>query len=537
MSVSNIQRWVDVAPHSRGFCVIGKGKSSHITRGNDESLCGKLMLDGSRYISPMDTLDYKPCRACWKIMERESAELEGAEAVAAAKAGGRKPVGTFPDGEVEAGDLDASDRAAVHALAVKAGLVSNTKKNTDKKTETTTVATSSTMTKATQNKVAKGIRADIKHLSSLITAGKTEDADTAIAEIRKDTNAITGPEAAALKATLRTEATQAVRDAKAAKKEADKAAKEAEKAAKEAAKAAPKAEVANLATTDLDTVKELPALYALGGKKIVEAARAKFAAGAEVAEILVKVRSNILDKDGDPDLGVKQQITRDGAGKLYDLVAQGLPEPGEDAEADVVRDSIDGVKTDARRAARTVTVEYVRSLDNEPDPKSKTYKEDREALDAERAKYHNALAMFPEGFQVRADDGRPVVDGTEYDGELRPIKWSERVFEYYEAKGKGIARTTRAEQYALERAEKKRRKAELDAAVEAGEISAAERDASLNAPADGKKTAGPDERLKNAFERQIAEAKKLEDEDAKAVRKDELISLLAQLRKELNSAL
>ncbi|MER5260432.1 hypothetical protein [Streptomyces sp. NPDC002855] len=401
---------------------------------------------------------------------------------------------------------------------------------TTEEKETQAVA-ATTMNKAAQDKAVEDIKASIERLSSLIAEGKDDAVKELKEEITAATEAITGRGAAGIKPTLRTEVEKAVKDAEKAKTAADKAAKDGK-----GAKTAKGKEVANLATTDLSKVKELPALYAQGHDKIVAAAKQKFAAGTDVAVILVAIRSSITDKDGDPDLPAKQQITRDGATDLYGKLREKLPEPGEDKEADIVRDAIDGIATDARRAARTVTVEYVRKLDVEPDEKSETYQEDKKLLEAERAKYKNALAMFPADYMVEDKDhlGNLILDKGG-NATQRPIKWSERVFDYYEAKGKPIARITRAEQYAQERKAKAERKAALAEAVAAGEISQEEADASLSTPAEDSKESDPIKRLKNSFEKQIKETKRLEDDDEKATRKDDLISLLATLRKEINS--
>ncbi|WP_282793686.1 hypothetical protein [Streptomyces sp. CC224B] len=380
-----------------------------------------------------------------------------------------------------------------------------------------------TMNKAAQEAAATQVRDGIERLRSLIMEGKEEAAKELQGDLMESVNAITGRGAAGLKASLRAEVVKAAKEAKAAKKKANKAAK-------------PKAEVATRATTDLAQVADLPRLYEVGATKIVSAAKQKLAAGTDVATVLVEIRSNITDVDGDPDLAVKQQITRDAASGLYDDLEKKLPPIGEDPEADVVREAVSTIKTDARRATRTVTVEYIRSLDVEPDPEADNYQERKDWLERERAKYANALDMFPEGFLVEDRDylGRLILDADGNVGQ-RPIKWSERIFDYYEAKGKAIARTTRAEQYAEERRKKAERKAELQRAVEAGEISQEEADATLNAPAESTKDNDPIKRIKSAFSKQLAEVKRIKDEEEKVTRKDELITLLAEIRRELNS--
>ncbi|WP_172385202.1 hypothetical protein [Streptomyces sp. MNP-20] len=383
------------------------------------------------------------------------------------------------------------------------------------------------MNKAAQDAAAAQVRNGIERLPSLVLEDKGESAKELEGSLKDAVDTITGRGAAGLKETLRKELEKAVKAARAAKRKADKAAKPATGTA-----------VATRATTDLSTVKELPALYERGFTTIVEAAKKKLAAGTDVATVLVEIRSCILDKDEDPDLPARQQITRNAAGDLYALVKEQLPERGEDEQADMVRDTLDGVETDARRAARTITVEYVRRLDVEPDPESETYQDDKDRLEEERAKYSNALKMFPADFEVEDRDylGHLILSE---DGEIthRPIKWSERVFDYYAAMGKPIARITRAEEYAEERRKKTQRKKELAAAVEAEEITQEEADATLNAPQEEKapKESDPTQRLKNAFEKRIKAVKRLDDEGAKATQKDDLISLLAALRKEIDA--
>ncbi|MFF4424172.1 hypothetical protein ACFY04_25885 [Streptomyces sp. NPDC001549] len=427
-------------------------------------------------------------------------------------------------------ELDASDASAVRRLATKAGLITDaTRKNTTNEETATVAATAAPkMTKADQSKAAEEIRASIERLPSLIAEGKADAVTELREEIKTATEAITGTGAAGLKASLRADAEKAVKDAEKAKKDADKA-----------AKAAPKAEVVNLATKSLEDIKELPALYALGVEKVKAAAKKSFEAGTEVAEINFKLRTNCTDKDGDPDLGARQQITRDSVTGLYKAVEAGLPEMGTDTDADIVRDKIEGVKTDAQRAMHNVQVRWVRALDIEPDEKADDYKEQKEALEVERAKFANALEMFPEGHEIEApvlddallpkkgDDGKVIM-------EKRPIKWSERVFAYYEAKGKKLRTLTRGEEQKQKRAIDSRRKAELTAAVEAGEMTQEEADASLSAPAEDAKAADPEKRAKNAFHKLITEVKKIEDEKAKEDKKDELIALLASIRKEIN---
>ncbi|MFG2183062.1 hypothetical protein ACGFLS_30685 [Streptomyces abikoensis] len=687
--MNDIQRWLDES-RSRTFCVIGKGKCAHLSRGNDESLCGKLMLDGSRYVGAQDVPDYAPCRTCWKIMERESAELEkGRDAVASEgryKVSLTRPVMEFLDGtscmqgdeepEIRAellalsrrvngtevgwvsfetlgwlcdyirtwaegmeDDADPGEQRAAFAALKKIGAIyaqakeegaaavaetqgklklsevrgdirvgsvngsggtihaikdidangrnvpycSIKSKNmlrswgpaheqkatlelcaqcskhvptgaveiTEEtvaipgldRTVTRRVAkpatgddntnnangedpamaakTSGTMTKATQNEVSEAIRANIARLASMDGEGTAEGAEALREEIRKATEGITGRGAAGIKATLRAEADKAMETATAATKP------DAEE--KSDAEEEPGAEVVSLATKSVEEIADFAKLVEIGAQRVREAATESFEKGRAVGEVQHAMRLGSTDKDGDPDLNARQDITKKGAGRIYELVLANLPEEGADPDADVIRERIGTIQTDARRAMQTIQPEYVRSLDVEPDPKAEDYEEQKATLEAHRARFHNALKMFPADFMVDdEEDGKPV---------KRPIKWSERIFDYYEKKGKPLRRYTRAEEAAQKRAIKRSQKAQLEAAVEAGEITQEEADATLNpgaTPEEVKEKA--DKRAKSAFLRLVDEAKKLESEEEKTARLDELASLLADFRKELKKA-
>lgn len=66
---NELQAWIDAKPMGRGFCIIGKGKTQHLSNMNDETLCGRLMVaDGSRYVGVHGT-EFPPCAACWKRMQ------------------------------------------------------------------------------------------------------------------------------------------------------------------------------------------------------------------------------------------------------------------------------------------------------------------------------------------------------------------------------------------------------------------------------------------------------------------------------------
>lgn len=67
--------WLD-GSKSRSFVRIGKGKSAHLSKGNDESLCGRLMMDGSEYIDRHDAIMMDNiCATCWKRMEKDAGEI------------------------------------------------------------------------------------------------------------------------------------------------------------------------------------------------------------------------------------------------------------------------------------------------------------------------------------------------------------------------------------------------------------------------------------------------------------------------------
>lgn len=71
---NEVSEWLN-AGKSRSFVRIGKGKSAHLGTGNDETLCGRLMMDGSAYISASDVADMAgACASCWKIMLKDSGE-------------------------------------------------------------------------------------------------------------------------------------------------------------------------------------------------------------------------------------------------------------------------------------------------------------------------------------------------------------------------------------------------------------------------------------------------------------------------------
>ncbi|GGU49130.1 hypothetical protein [Streptomyces violascens] len=570
--VTDIQRWLDEKPNSRGFCVIGKGKSVHLSRGNDESLCGKMMISaGSRYVDSTDVLDYNPCRTCWKIMERESAELEEGAHVAAklklSEVRGDVPVGsaTGSNGTVHAiKDVDEKGRnvaycptkmktpirrwglameqnpnlelCAACSKVVPTGDVEVTTTNvaipglgrtvpakvvkpvdadtTNEKTEKDAMAAKATMTKAVQEEVAAQIRASIERLPSLIAEGKDDSAKELSEEISKEIPKITGTGAAALKAKLRAELTKADADAKKAKADAEKADKPAAKkaAAKKAAKPAKGAEVATRETKDPMKVVGIPELIAQGIELVKEVAANEFNGAYKIAQKIFAMRTNILDEQEDPDLGGRRQASKDAASLLWDGVLNALPPEGEDENADVIRDSIGQLKKQQRNAMIDVAVLYVRWLDTE-EPKDEN---EAASLAVERAKFKKMTEAHPD------------------------LKPSEAIHKYYDDNNKPLPKKTRAETAKENRDRKALEKAKLEEAVKAGELSEEEAAATLSGGDEKEKT--PKElraayvlRVTNSFKKQVKEIRAIENAEEQEEALDELTSLISDLRKALKA--
>ncbi|MEU7177018.1 MULTISPECIES: hypothetical protein [Streptomyces] len=533
--VGDIQCWLDEKP-SRGFCVIGKGKSCHITRGNDESLCGKLMMDGSRYIDPADTLDYTPCRTCWKIMERESAELEEVGNMAA------KLKLSEVRGDIRIGSATGSD-GVPHAIKettgkgnvpycsaklknplrswgpaleqnpslelcagcskhVPTGPVNVSATNveipglgrtisatvitpvdadtTEEKTEKDTMAAKATMTKAVQEEVSAQIRGSIERLPSLIAEGKGDSAKELSEEIGKEIPKITGTGAAAIKAKLRAELTKVEKDAKKAKADKEKAEKGAAKGGKKGAVVAISRETSTEAAL---ADKDIKRLIAQGNEKVKELAENKFKGGHQIAEIILDIRTRISNKDGHPDLVADSDAARKSSADVYDRLLEGLPEEGEAEWADAIRAEIGSIKKSARNAMVDVRANYIRSLDNSPE---------------EAEKYKYALEAHP--------DKKP----------------SEAVAEFH-----GYELRTRAEIAKANREKKAIEKAKLEEAVKAGEMTEEEAEATLSA--DGKPEATPEQKA-------TAEAKKLK-RSAKALNADIVSTLDDKTKKALKEEL
>jgi hypothetical protein len=73
---SELGEWLDAKP-SRSFCKVSTKSGAHLSRGNDETLCGRLMFSdkGARYISSGDASELNICASCWKIMQKEMGEI------------------------------------------------------------------------------------------------------------------------------------------------------------------------------------------------------------------------------------------------------------------------------------------------------------------------------------------------------------------------------------------------------------------------------------------------------------------------------
>lgn len=539
-SVSDIQRWLDEKP-SRGFCVIGKGKSCHISRGNDESLCGRPMMPGSRYIDSAETLDFEPCRSCWKIMERESAEIERAGNMAAkltlgqvrgdihigssTGSGGvphaikettergnvpycsakmKNPLRSWgpaidqnPNLDLCAGCSKVVPTGPVNVTAteveipglgrsVTAKVITPANADTTEKTEAKNMAAKATMTKAVQEEVSAQIRADIERLPSLIAEGKEDSAKELSEEIGKQIPSITGTGAAAIKAKLRAELTKAVKDAKAAKAEKGKADKAAGK------------EVAVSKETQLETVagnQKIQALVAKGQERIKELAVTKFKGGFEIAEIILDIRTQIMNKDGHPDLNAESDAARKTTTNVFDGLLEGLPEEGENENADAIRAEVDSIRKSYRNSIRDVRALYLQSLDTSPE---------------EAKKYAYALAAHP--------DKKP----------------SEAVAEFH-----GYELRTRAEIARADREMKALEAKKLEEAVKAGEISEEEAAATLNGDVEEKTPkelrAAWLKKQEAAFKRQLKVVKAIENAEEQEEALDELTALLTAIRKEIKA--
>ncbi|MEW2302585.1 hypothetical protein AB0958_21875 [Streptomyces sp. NPDC006655] len=77
---NELHEWLNAKP-SRSFCKVSTKGGAHLSRGNDETLCGRLMFSdkGARYISSVDASELNICASCWKIMQKEMGEIMAAK--------------------------------------------------------------------------------------------------------------------------------------------------------------------------------------------------------------------------------------------------------------------------------------------------------------------------------------------------------------------------------------------------------------------------------------------------------------------------
>ncbi|MFE0699403.1 hypothetical protein [Streptomyces sp. NPDC058872] len=358
---------------------------------------------------------------------------------------------------------------------------------TEEKTEKDTMAAKTTMDKAAQEKAAEEIRADIERLPSLIAEGKDDSAKELTEEIGKAIPKITGTGAAAIKAKLRAELEKAEKDAKKAKADKDKA-----------DKAASKEVVVSKETSLEATLKDavIQDLVKKGQEQVKTLAVSKFKGGHQIAEIILDIRTQILNKNGHPDLNAETDAAKKNTTKVFDGLLEGLPEEGEDEAADAIRAEVDSIKKSYRNAIKDVRALYLRSLDNSPE---------------EAKKYAYALEAHP--------DKKP----------------SEAVAEFH-----GYELRTRAEIAKADRERKALEKKKVEDAVKAGELSEEEAAEALSEGGAEEKTpkemrAAFVKRMTNSFKKQVKEIKTIENAEEQEEALDELTALLSALRKELKA--
>jgi hypothetical protein len=303
---NELQEWIDGGrPATRKFALIGKGKALHLSTGNDETLCGRLMMDGSRYVGVHDT-DNAPCAACWRVMLADLA----------------KPA-MLPTAATEI--------------------------DTDGTTETKGVAEMAT-TKATANeetyaKLREEIEANIERMASLVEADNVDGAQ----ELKKETDTLVAKLPARERNPLRQKMTAAVTVQE----------------APTPAVPAPSTEVATL-PKDFTEIAGVNPLVDQAAAKVREAAATAYGAGKEIARMLLDIRLNI-PKDGVPDLQADLDQSKKASTAVYTRVTEGLPAEGTDEAADVIRAGVDSVKKSAQNAMVDVRVEYLRALDHSPE--------------------------------------------------------------------------------------------------------------------------------------------------------------------------
>jgi hypothetical protein len=411
MGRNELNEWLNVSP-SRSFIRIGKGKSAHLDRGNDESLCGRLMITGGR----IDTIDAANmdniCSRCWKIMEREANEAaaqlpnlgdELHEDEATTKVANNSPADSGAGEEGKAMTTFAERMDAAEYVQVGAGKTPHVKGDDGKNTacgktpkgalsdpdltkvckaclavitaayptdeETNTVATDTETAELTDDEKRQKIGELTLAIKALAEAGEDQEGAQAL----KD-------EAESLIGTL------PVGDRNDLRKVLDVAFKggsdvPTEAKAKPAAKktvakkvAAPKPD---LETKDYKTAEGVSELVTMGAEKIREGVTAHQKASTtahEVAAVILDMRLRIKNKSGVPDLKAQSQAARDAAGDMYKAAGSKLD--GTDEE---VRDAVASMVKATQYRMSDLLVNWVRALDNSPEEYAKLFGAVKEA--------------------------------------------------------------------------------------------------------------------------------------------------------------
>ncbi|MFJ4666740.1 hypothetical protein [Kitasatospora purpeofusca] len=286
---------------------IGRGKSAHLGTGNDETLCGRLMVTGSQYIDEpeMVHLGLLTCRACLATARRENAKIRA---------------------------------------------------TTEKGQNMSTTETAEKKQTAREKKVAE-VRDAIERVPSVVAEGNEEALTNLRAEAVALIGQLRGEGVAAEKAKLRNDFDKAVEKAQ---KAADKAKKDAEKA--------DRAAVVTKETLDYTAIPGLVEARDAFAATVVEGIRAH-ATVADVALKIAKAdleqAVQITDKNGDPDWNRKtnqnKQRTTDAMAKVLESIKASGMDPDE------ALDHLKKLDQSIVNQRRTAAVEYVRSLDERPE--------------------------------------------------------------------------------------------------------------------------------------------------------------------------
>lgn len=312
--------WLDDNTSRRGFLRIGKGKSAHLTRYNDESLCGRLMFPdaGGAYLDSVDVANMPNiCASCWKIMEKETGEIMAAKNTTKASA--------------KAEQVEELDTTLADALED---------------------APEATPEAATMEQIA----ANIERARSLAEAENTEGLEA----LDKETKALIsslprggkGPDGKSW-AGYKAKAGQDFRQAAAAQPKA------------EASKAvATKAEAAPDVTTDYTMTEGVKEIVDKGAALVREGVQlhVKGAQTARsIAGMLLDTRRRIVTKDGVPDLKANTQAARNASSDMYAAAEKVLAEESGDSEH--AKALVRKLSQAVRNQMSDVLVSYVKELD------------------------------------------------------------------------------------------------------------------------------------------------------------------------------